>query len=93
MMYLAKYVPCSRQGSQGQTATFGFTPITGMTSPTPVMQGLMSGMMSPPPMMMPTIPVYTPTGKPNSMGSRMSLCIYLLLCVAELSVSACCSCL
>jgi hypothetical protein len=30
-----------------------------MTSPTPVM---MSGMMSPPPMMMPTIPLYTPAG-------------------------------
>ncbi|GLH06473.1 Unconventional myosin IC [Gryllus bimaculatus] len=41
------------------TAAFGFTPITSMTSPTPLM---MSGMMSPPPMMMPTIPMYNPAG-------------------------------
>jgi hypothetical protein len=48
------------QTPQGQpTAAFGFTPIASMTSPTPVM---MSGMMSPPPMMMPTIPLYTPAG-------------------------------
>jgi hypothetical protein len=48
------------QTPQSQTTTaFGFTPIANMTSPTPVM---MSGMMSPPPMMVPTIPLYTPTG-------------------------------
>ncbi|XP_059488254.1 unconventional myosin-XV isoform X5 [Neocloeon triangulifer] len=47
-------------GSQGQPKGFGFTPITGMTSPTPM--GIMSGMMSPTQMMMPTIPVYTPAG-------------------------------
>lgn len=47
------------QASQNQTAAFGFTPIANMTSPTPVM---MSGMMSPPPMMMPTIPLYTAAG-------------------------------
>ncbi|XP_069684996.1 unconventional myosin-XV isoform X5 [Periplaneta americana] len=50
----------SHQTPQSQTTTaFGFTPIANMTSPTPVM---MSGMMSPPPMMMPTIPLYTPAG-------------------------------
>jgi hypothetical protein len=48
------------QTPQSQTtAAFGFTPIANMTSPTPVM---MSGMMSPPPMMVPTIPLYTPAG-------------------------------
>lgn len=48
------------QTPQSQTtAAFGFTPIANMTSPTPVM---MSGMMSPPPMMVPTIPVYAPAG-------------------------------
>ncbi|XP_021936981.1 unconventional myosin-XV-like isoform X4 [Zootermopsis nevadensis] len=50
----------SHQTPQSQTtAAFGFTPIANMTSPTPVM---MSGMMSPPPMMVPTIPVYAPAG-------------------------------
>jgi len=51
------------QSSQGQNQGFGFTPITGMTSP-PV--GMVSGMMSPTQMMMPNMPMYTPTGKcPN----------------------------
>ncbi|XP_046399408.1 unconventional myosin-XV isoform X2 [Ischnura elegans] len=53
------------QTSQSQTA-FGFTPIAGMTSPTPMMSSLMSGMMSPPPVMMPTIPVYTPAASAAS---------------------------
>ncbi|XP_065335143.1 unconventional myosin-XV isoform X4 [Cloeon dipterum] len=47
--------------SQSQAKGFGFTPIPGMTSPTPM--GMMSGMMSPTQMMMPTIPVYTPTAQ------------------------------
>ncbi|XP_021936980.1 unconventional myosin-XV-like isoform X3 [Zootermopsis nevadensis] len=51
----------SHQTPQSQTtAAFGFTPIANMTSPTPVM---MSGMMSPPPMMVPTIPVYAPAAQ------------------------------
>ncbi|XP_059488252.1 unconventional myosin-XV isoform X3 [Neocloeon triangulifer] len=54
-------------GSQGQPKGFGFTPITGMTSPTPM--GIMSGMMSPTQMMMPTIPVYTPAAQAAFMAS------------------------
>nr|CAD7264058.1 unnamed protein product [Timema shepardi] len=42
--------------SRTQATAFSFTPIANMTSPTPVM---MSGMMSPPPMMMPTLPLYS----------------------------------
>ncbi|XP_069684999.1 unconventional myosin-XV isoform X8 [Periplaneta americana] len=54
----------SHQTPQSQTTTaFGFTPIANMTSPTPVM---MSGMMSPPPMMMPTIPLYTPAAQSSA---------------------------
>ncbi|CAB3362581.1 Hypothetical predicted protein [Cloeon dipterum] len=47
--------------TSSQAKGFGFTPIPGMTSPTPM--GMMSGMMSPTQMMMPTIPVYTPTAQ------------------------------
>ncbi|CAG2054867.1 unnamed protein product, partial [Timema podura] len=42
--------------SRTQATAFSFSPIANMTSPTPVM---MSGMMSPPPMMMPTLPLYS----------------------------------
>ncbi|XP_049851037.1 unconventional myosin-XV isoform X4 [Schistocerca gregaria] len=42
---------------QQTTAAFGFTPIASMTSPAPV---VMSGMMSPPPVMMPSLPMFSP---------------------------------
>ncbi|KAE8738384.1 hypothetical protein FOCC_FOCC016139, partial [Frankliniella occidentalis] len=47
------------------TASFGFTPIGNVTSPTPMMPGLMTGMISPPPLMMPgmsSMPMFSPQG-------------------------------
>ncbi|KAJ1528093.1 hypothetical protein ONE63_008009 [Megalurothrips usitatus] len=52
---------------------FGFTPIGNVASPSPMMPGLMTGMISPPPLMLPGVPgmpgMFSPQG-----GSRLLLC-------------------